>query len=68
MMNHEYNEKMAAALQAFGIPTDRVLADPGYEVHDGGITLEPRFFVSFDAMTDEQRAALYAATGLERLR
>lgn len=67
-MNHEYNERMAAALKAFGIPTDNLMVDPGVEVHPGGITLEPRYFVAFDEMTDAQRAALYELTGLERLR
>lgn len=65
---NDYNERMSELLTKLGIPTERVRANPTYEVHPGGITLSPQFFVAFDEITEEQRAALYDLTGLEKLR
>jgi hypothetical protein len=66
--NQEYNDKMAEALRTFGIPTDNVMADPACDFHPGGVILEPRFFVAYKDMTEEQKAALYAASGVEWLK
>lgn len=59
-----YNERMAELLAKLGIPTDRVMHNPGFEAHPGGVVLTPRFFIDVETLTDEQRAALEVATGV----
>ncbi|MDA8370286.1 hypothetical protein [Saccharomonospora sp.] len=61
----DYNKRMTELLTKLGIPTDRVMQDPGFEVHLGGVVLTPRFFIDVETLTDEQRGALWAATGAQ---
>lgn len=66
MTDREFDSRMAAVLESFGIPTDR-LTDADFDVGQGGLFLEATFFIEFDELNSEQKTVLHEVPGLDHL-